>query len=139
MTGNAARSPSEPVDIATAGEDDLRRECLRELAAVVEELAPLRATVRQATRTGPLVLRVVNPDAGNLCEEISCEVEPVGHELWFSWSWGDAIGLAEDLWGVAHAIARVLRPDQAAATAHDERRAEARAAGAVGERDGGAA
>ena len=51
-------------------------------------------------------LRVAGPQGGGPVERIHC-VAGAG-SWWFTWSWGDRIGLATDIAGTARAILHVL-------------------------------
>ncbi|MCW2944570.1 MAG: hypothetical protein JWR24_1287 [Actinoallomurus sp.] len=71
------------------------------------EAAGLAGRVVQTTRSKPPVLVLVNPDARQLSEEISCR-ERGANDWWLHWSWGDPIGRATDTAGALAAIRRVL-------------------------------
>jgi hypothetical protein len=79
---------------------------LHEVRKRAEE-AGLLSRVVQASRSMPPVLVVVNPDAGRLCEEITCVRRGDG-EWWLTWSWGDPICRADDVDGAAAAVLRVV-------------------------------
>lgn len=75
----------------------------------------LRAKVVEPLNGSPF-LRVTNTVAADLAEDIRCRSLDMGHEAgpprpewWFLWSWGESIGLADDLASVAKVIAHVLR------------------------------
>jgi hypothetical protein len=55
------------------------------------------------------MLHMVNSDASHMTEDIGCEPVDSG-EFWFTWSWGNILGLADGPAGVAAAILRVLTP-----------------------------
>ncbi|MFB4318467.1 hypothetical protein [Actinomadura sp. 21ATH] len=62
------------------------------------------------TRSGPAFLRVVNPDAASLAEDVTCAPcpESPGHYFW--WSWGERMHRVDDPDGAASKLANVLRP-----------------------------
>jgi hypothetical protein len=81
---------------------------LERLAAELNRRAPLQARVERTAEAA--VVRVVNPEAGWVTEKVSCRESPESRELSFWWEWGSRIGGAEDVRGVAAAVARVLIP-----------------------------
>ncbi|GAA4239771.1 hypothetical protein GCM10022254_61470 [Actinomadura meridiana] len=83
-----------------------RRRRLERLGEAIEAGTNLRAQVREATRFGPAVLRIVNPTAPDLKEDVGCDLLD---ERWsLMWSWGDVLGPADDIEGAVTAIERVL-------------------------------
>ncbi|GAA4631331.1 hypothetical protein GCM10023196_060340 [Actinoallomurus vinaceus] len=70
------------------------------------ETVGLACRVIQTTRSSPPVLVLVNPEARQLSEEISCR--ELAGVWWLYWSWGDAIGRASDKGNIIVAIRRVL-------------------------------
>jgi hypothetical protein len=77
----------------------------------LEELVPELGThglVARVVRTsaGPVFLRVVNPSAASLSENVTCAPAPDGHYYW--WSWGEPMHRADDPHGAATKVARVL-------------------------------
>ncbi|MFC4907975.1 hypothetical protein [Actinomadura gamaensis] len=78
---------------------------LEMLARAVAELTGLRARVVPA---GPAFLRVVNPKAASLAEDVRCDL--LAGEWWFVWSWGDRLGPADDPDGAARMLDHVLSP-----------------------------
>ncbi|MCP9978911.1 hypothetical protein [Actinomadura madurae] len=42
------------------------------------------------TRSGPAFLRVVNPEAASLAEDVTCAPAPETADHYFWWSWGSA-------------------------------------------------
>ncbi|RAY12905.1 hypothetical protein DPM19_23130 [Actinomadura craniellae] len=92
------------------GADEPALSHLRALCAAVQAGTALRARVaeRPGDCGGP-VLRVVNPGAGHLAEEIGCRAGGGGHR--FTWSWGDDLGPARDVPAAVRAIERVLAAD----------------------------
>lgn len=91
------------------GEETVAGSVIRHLHEVRKrtEEAGLLGRVVQTSRSRPPVLVVVNPDAGRLSEEITCEKRGDG-EWWLMWSWGDPICRAEDTDGAAAAVLRVV-------------------------------
>jgi hypothetical protein len=65
------------------------------------------------TRSGPTFLRVVNPEATNLSEIVTCAPAPNSAEHFFWWSWGELMHPVDDPRGAACKLARVLEPHQA--------------------------
>ena len=53
-------------------------------------------------------LRVINPKASDLAEDIRCLIAGDGKHCFF-WSWGDTIGPADDPAGIIDPLSRVLR------------------------------
>jgi hypothetical protein len=91
---------------STPGPADPRRSRLERLGEAVEAKTDLRARVRQATQSGPAVLRIVNPTAPDLKEDLGCDLLD---ERWsLVWSWGDVLGPADDIEDAVSAIERVL-------------------------------
>lgn len=85
---------------------DPRRAHLNALLQAIKADTPFRA--RLVNPIGDFsYVRVVNFDAAKLAEDIGCRVEEDG-DWWFTWSWGDTIGPAEDVNGTVEAIRRVL-------------------------------
>ncbi|WP_433149803.1 hypothetical protein ACQPZ8_11665 [Actinomadura nitritigenes] len=62
------------------------------------------------TRSGPAFLRVVNPAAASLAEDVTCAPAPGSHEHYFWWSWGERMHRADDVDGAAEKLAHVLQP-----------------------------
>lgn len=67
----------------------------------------LVARVVQA-RSGPAFLRVVNPEAASLSENVTCA--PEGAEEYYWWSWGEPLHRVDDPRGAATKVAHVLEP-----------------------------
>jgi hypothetical protein len=103
------RFDTSPESEPLASADVRRRDFLEALGEAVNGLPPLQAKIMQGSRSGPAVLHVVNPDAAHMTEDIGCEPQDSG-EFWFTWSWGNTLGPADDPAGVAAAILRVLTP-----------------------------
>ncbi len=85
----------------------------------LEELVPelgSRGLVARVvrTRSGPAFLRVVNPDAASLSENVTCAPAPdaasgeVADYYW--WSWGERMHRADDPREAARKVAHVLQP-----------------------------
>ncbi|GAA0946739.1 hypothetical protein [Actinocorallia libanotica] len=62
------------------------------------------------TRSGPAFLRVVNPDAASLTENVTCAPVPESAEHYFWWSWGERLHRVDDPDAAARKVARVLEP-----------------------------
>ncbi|MDL4777519.1 hypothetical protein [Actinomadura xylanilytica] len=62
------------------------------------------------TRSGPAFLRVVNPDAASLAEDVTCAPAPETHDHYYWWSWGERMHRVDDPGGAALKLARVLEP-----------------------------
>ncbi|MWA03828.1 hypothetical protein F8568_026275 [Actinomadura sp. LD22] len=62
------------------------------------------------TRSGPAFLRVVNPAAASLAEDVTCAPVPDGHDHYFWWSWGERMHRVDDVGGAALKLAHVLQP-----------------------------
>ncbi|MEU9022587.1 MULTISPECIES: hypothetical protein [Actinomadura] len=70
------------------------------------------------TRSGPAFLRVVNPAAASLAEDVTCAPAPESHDHYFWWSWGERMHRVDDVGGAAVKLAHVLQPlDQRSARA----------------------
>ncbi|MEV0398852.1 hypothetical protein [Actinoallomurus sp. NPDC050550] len=90
------------------GEEIATETMLRHLRSVRKhaEEAGLLGRVVQTTRSKPPVLVLVNPEARQLSEEISCR--ELAGVWWLHWSWDDPIARAVDMAGAMAAIRRVL-------------------------------
>jgi hypothetical protein len=62
------------------------------------------------TRSGPAFLRVVNPAAASLAEDVTCAPAPETKDHYFWWSWGERMHRVDDVGGAAMKLARVLQP-----------------------------
>lgn len=60
------------------------------------------------TRSGPVFLRVVNPEAASLAEDITCAPTPDGPDHYYWWSWGERMHRVDDPGGAAVKLAHVL-------------------------------
>ncbi|MBX6384922.1 MAG: hypothetical protein IRZ07_18450 [Microbispora sp.] len=80
------------------GEDDYRR--LEHLVAELDARGLLARVVR--TPSGRAYVRVINPDATSLTENVVCRAA----DYW--WSWGERMHRADDPAGAATKVARVL-------------------------------
>jgi len=90
-----------------------RRLCyLEELVPELGSRGLVARVVR--TRSGPAFLRVVNPEAASLSENVTCAPAPDSasgegaHYYW--WSWGELMHRVEDPGGAACKVAHVLQP-----------------------------
>ncbi|WP_225993364.1 hypothetical protein [Actinomadura rudentiformis] len=61
------------------------------------------------TRSGPAFLRVVNPEAASLAEDVTCAPAPESHDHYFWWSWGERMHRVDDPEGAAVKLAHVLQ------------------------------
>ncbi|WP_141582710.1 hypothetical protein [Actinomadura sp. WMMA1423] len=62
------------------------------------------------TRSGPAFLRVVNPAAASLAEDVTCAPAPETKDHYFWWSWGERMHRVDDVGGAALKLAHVLQP-----------------------------
>ncbi|MQY06360.1 hypothetical protein [Actinomadura macrotermitis] len=62
------------------------------------------------TRSGPAFLRVVNPDAASLAEDVTCAPAPESRDHYYWWSWGERMHRVDDPGGAAVKLAHVLQP-----------------------------
>ncbi|MFC9970136.1 hypothetical protein ACIBF1_35890 [Spirillospora sp. NPDC050679] len=62
------------------------------------------------TRSGPAFLRVVNPEAASLAEDVTCAPAPETHDHYYWWSWGERMHRVDDPGGAAVKLAHVLQP-----------------------------
>lgn len=62
------------------------------------------------TRSGPAFLRVVNPDAASLTENVTCAPGPDTADHYFWWSWGERLHRVDEPDAAARKVARVLEP-----------------------------
>jgi hypothetical protein len=88
------------------GDDDFQR-----LERLVSELGArgLLARVVQ-TQSGRRFVRVINPNATSLSENVTCRSSAVSDmpDWWYCWSWGERMHTADDPAGAATKVARVL-------------------------------
>ncbi|WP_308287118.1 hypothetical protein [Actinomadura parmotrematis] len=86
-----------------------RRVCyLEELEQALDTRGLVARVVR--TRTGPAFLRVVNPEAASLAEDVTCAPAPESHDHYYWWSWGERMHRVDDPGGAAVKLAHVLQP-----------------------------
>ncbi|WP_030171089.1 hypothetical protein [Spirillospora albida] len=83
---------------------------LEELEHELDTRGLLARVVR--TRSGPAFLRVVNPEAASLAEDVTCAPAPGAPEcpLYYWWSWGERMHRVDDPGGAALKVANVLQP-----------------------------
>lgn len=62
------------------------------------------------TRSGPAFLRVVNPEAASLAEDVTCAPAPDTRDHYYWWSWGERMHRVDDPGGAAIKLAHVLQP-----------------------------
>jgi hypothetical protein len=87
---------------------------LDHLERLVQELCARGLIARVVrTRSGPAFLRVVNPEATGLTENVTCAPAPNSAQHYFWWSWGELMHQVDDPRGAARKVARVLEPHQA--------------------------
>jgi hypothetical protein len=80
------------------------------LATELMTVSDFSAEIVPAIQAKAAFLQVVGPRAADVTEAIYCRA---GAEAWwFTWPWGDRIGLASDVKGAASAILHVLRVRQ---------------------------
>ncbi|MEU8245811.1 hypothetical protein [Nonomuraea sp. NPDC048916] len=62
------------------------------------------------TQSGRLFVRVINPNATSLSENVTCRPTAVSDlpDWWYCWSWGERMHTADDPAGAATKVARVL-------------------------------
>jgi hypothetical protein len=87
---------------------DKRIAYLEELVHALDSCGLMARVVR--TRSGPAFLRVVNPDAAGLTENVTCAPVPESAEHYFWWSWGERLHRVDDPGAAARKLARVLEP-----------------------------
>jgi len=88
--------------------NDYRVGYLEELGEAVGSCGLVARVVR--TRSGPAFLRVVNPEAGSLAEDVTCAPAPDSSGPYYWWSWGERMHRADDPQGAASKLAHVLQP-----------------------------
>jgi hypothetical protein len=86
---------------------DRRTDYLEELEHELDTRGLVARVVR--TRSGPAFLRVVNPDAASLAEDVTCAPAPETHVHYYWWSWGERMHRVDDPGGAARKLARVLQ------------------------------
>lgn len=87
---------------------DERVAYLEELVHALDDCGLVARVVQ--TRSGPAFLRVVNPDAASLTENVTCAPAPETREHYFWWSWGERLHPVDDPGTAARKVARVLEP-----------------------------
>lgn len=93
--------------------DDRRRRLgyLEQLVARLDAQGLVAHVIR--TRSGTTFLQVINPEAANLSEAVTCAPAPPAisgaTDWYFWWSWGERMHHAEDPAGAADKVVRVLR------------------------------
>jgi hypothetical protein len=87
---------------------DRRTGYLQELGHELDERGLVARVVR--TRSGPAFLRVVNPAAASLAEDVTCAPAPESHDHYYWWSWGEQLHRVDDPGGAALKLAHVLQP-----------------------------
>ncbi|MFD2349777.1 hypothetical protein ACFSTC_11010 [Nonomuraea ferruginea] len=60
------------------------------------------------TQSGRLFVRVINPKATSLSENVTCRVATDIPDWWYCWSWGNGCTPSSDPAGAATKVARVL-------------------------------
>jgi hypothetical protein len=79
------------------------------LEELVHELGSRGLTARVVrTRSGPDFLRVCNPEAASLAENVTCAPAPDSSEHYYWWSWGELMHRVDDPGGAARKVAHVL-------------------------------
>jgi hypothetical protein len=90
--------------------NDTRVDHLQQLVPELGACGLIARVVR--TRSGPAFLRVINPEATSLSENVTCGPAPNSAEHFFWWSWGERIHRVDDPRGAARKVAQVLEPHQ---------------------------
>ncbi|MFC4062523.1 hypothetical protein ACFOWE_29845 [Planomonospora corallina] len=62
------------------------------------------------SRTGRVFVRVINPNATSLAENVTCRAQTTASrpDWYYCWSWGERMHTADDPAGAATKVARVL-------------------------------
>ena len=78
----------------------------------LEQVLGSRGLVARVVRStgGPAFLRVVNPEAASLAEDVTCAPSPESHDHYYWWSWGERMHRVDDPGGAAVKVAHVLQP-----------------------------
>ncbi|GLZ07607.1 hypothetical protein Acsp03_50730 [Actinomadura sp. NBRC 104412] len=113
---------------------DRRTGYLEELEHELDTWGLVARVVR--TRSGPAFLRVVNPEAASLAEDVTCAPAPETHVHYYWWSWGERLHRVDDPGGAAVKLARVLQPLEAHGDLLGTRPLEAGMGGPDGPRPG---
>jgi hypothetical protein len=79
------------------------------LEELVDELDSRGLSARVVrTRSGPAFLRVCNPEAASLAENVTCAPASGSSEHYYWWSWGERMHRVDDPGGAAVKVAHVL-------------------------------
>jgi hypothetical protein len=81
------------------------------LERLVAELGALGLLARVVqAQSGRRFVRVINPNATSLSENVTCRPTAVSDipDWWYCWSWGERMHTADDPAGAATKVARVL-------------------------------
>ncbi|WP_395111450.1 hypothetical protein [Actinomadura sp. SCN-SB] len=97
---------------------DRRTGYLEELEHELDTWGLVARVVR--TRSGPAFLRVVNPEAASLAEDVTCAPAPETHVHYYWWSWGERLHRVDDPGGAAVKLARVLQPLETLESPHGD-------------------
>ncbi|MFG2003540.1 hypothetical protein ACGFNU_30705 [Spirillospora sp. NPDC048911] len=84
------------------------------------------------TRSGPAFLRVVNPEAASLAEDVTCAPAPESHDHYYWWSWGERMHRVDDPEGAAVKLAHVLQAYRRETRGLDRRGVDTCGLGAAG-------
>lgn len=79
---------------------------LERLVAELSAHGLLARVVR--TQSGRMFVRVINPEATSLSENVTCRPNSDVPDWWYCWSWGERMHTADDPAGAATKVARVL-------------------------------
>lgn len=79
---------------------------LERLVSELDARGMLARVVR--THSGRLFVRVINPNATSLAENVTCRPSEEVRDWDYCWSWGEPMHKADDPAGAATKIARVL-------------------------------
>lgn len=86
---------------------DRRVGYLRELGDELGSRGLISRLVHSAT--GPLFLRVINPQAASLAEDITCAPVPGSCDHYYWWSWGERMHRVDEPGTAAGKVAHVLQ------------------------------
>ncbi|GAA3470328.1 hypothetical protein [Nonomuraea roseola] len=79
---------------------------LERLVSELDARGLLARVVR--THSGKVFVRVINPNATSLAENVTCRSASEVPDWWYCWSWGERMHQADDPAGAATKVARVL-------------------------------
>ncbi|REE97849.1 hypothetical protein [Thermomonospora umbrina] len=100
-------APEGEQPLSPRAHDDKARQHLEALQEAITKQTTFTARLVRPQGTDFTYLRVFNPDAAKLAEDVGCRIEDDG-DHWFWWSWGNTIAPADDIDGTVKAIKRVI-------------------------------